>query len=195
MRDHSAPRGRAPRAPLRDAHRDDAHERDPHPHRAGHVVRADERARRARRRDRVRNRWRATRELRAPVRASRGRRRRRVRQDGMRRRRGIPDKATYRQRFMRCGRCESCFRGEGHGPYWYAYWNEEGRTRTAYVGRELPEFDEGGPHASWTVTTIDGRRVTAAFARGIAKKTKQVLLPFLTSKPPARRARARATIG
>ncbi|MBI3537057.1 MAG: hypothetical protein HY070_05820, partial [Chloroflexi bacterium] len=26
-----------------------------------------------------------------------------------------------------------------HGPYWYAYWKEEGRTRSRYVGRVLPD--------------------------------------------------------
>ena len=25
-----------------------------------------------------------------------------------------------------------------YGPYWYGYWRENGRTRCAYVGRNLP---------------------------------------------------------
>lgn len=41
---------------------------------------------------------------------------------------------TYRQQWVRCGKgCGSC----PHGPYWYAYWREGGRTRSQYVGREL----------------------------------------------------------
>ena len=37
----------------------------------------------------------------------------------------------------RCGKanCTRC----PHGPYWYAYWKEGGRTRSRYVGRVLPE--------------------------------------------------------
>ena len=45
-------------------------------------------------------------------------------------------KITYRQEHVRCGRanCTRC----PHGPYWYAYWREDGRTRSRYVGKELP---------------------------------------------------------
>jgi hypothetical protein len=49
------------------------------------------------------------------------------------------DSRTYRQVFVRCGRptCK-CTRGELHGPYWYAYWSDGGRSRSAYVGKTLP---------------------------------------------------------
>lgn len=41
---------------------------------------------------------------------------------------------TYRQQWVRCGKgCGSC----PHGPYWYAYWREDGRARSQYIGREL----------------------------------------------------------
>ncbi|MBW3562569.1 MAG: hypothetical protein KY437_08740 [Actinobacteria bacterium] len=45
-------------------------------------------------------------------------------------------KVTYRQEHVRCGkdRCTTC----PHGPYWYAYWKEDGRTRSRYIGRHLP---------------------------------------------------------
>jgi len=46
-------------------------------------------------------------------------------------------KVTYRQEHVRCGR-ENCTRCP-HGPYWYAYWREEGRLRSRYIGKELPE--------------------------------------------------------
>ena len=47
---------------------------------------------------------------------------------------GMPA-VTYRQEHTRCGRdCASC----PHGPYWYAYWREDGRQRSLYIGRELP---------------------------------------------------------
>ena len=43
---------------------------------------------------------------------------------------------TYRLEAVRCGKptCSSC----PHGPYWYAYYREEGRLRSRYIGRDLP---------------------------------------------------------
>ena len=42
---------------------------------------------------------------------------------------------TYRQEHVRCGKrgCTRC----PHGPYWYAYWREEGRMRSRYIGKTL----------------------------------------------------------
>lgn len=42
-----------------------------------------------------------------------------------------------RQQAVKCGKpaCTAC----PHGPYWYAYWTENGRRRTKYVGRLLEE--------------------------------------------------------
>jgi hypothetical protein len=50
-------------------------------------------------------------------------------------------KVTYRQEHVRCGReqCTKC----PHGPYWYAYWREDGRLRSRYIGKQLP--DTPGP--------------------------------------------------
>lgn len=49
-------------------------------------------------------------------------------------------KVTYRQQYTRCGkeRCRKCKEGNGHGPYWYAYWSENGRTISKYIGIHLP---------------------------------------------------------
>ena len=49
---------------------------------------------------------------------------------------GLPPNLTYRQERVRCGKmtCSSC----PHGPYWYAYWKQDGRTRKRYIGRHLP---------------------------------------------------------
>jgi hypothetical protein len=46
---------------------------------------------------------------------------------------------TYRLERVRCGskKCK-CATGDLHGPYWYAYWSEGGRTRSQYVGKKLP---------------------------------------------------------
>jgi len=47
---------------------------------------------------------------------------------------------TYRLERVRCGK-ESCKCAEGtlHGPYWYAYWSEGGKTRSQYIGKRLPK--------------------------------------------------------
>lgn len=52
----------------------------------------------------------------------------------------MSSKVTYRQQYTRCGkeRCRKCKDGAGHGPYWYAYWSEGGRTISKYVGINLP---------------------------------------------------------
>lgn len=51
------------------------------------------------------------------------------------------NKITYRQQYTRCGkqRCRKCQEGNGHGPYWYAYWSEHGRTVSKYIGVRLPD--------------------------------------------------------
>jgi len=42
---------------------------------------------------------------------------------------------------IRCGKKEcKCSRGELHGPYWYAYYSENGKTRCKYVGKTLPDI-------------------------------------------------------
>ncbi|GAC1682321.1 MAG: hypothetical protein PVS3B3_02640 [Ktedonobacteraceae bacterium] len=53
----------------------------------------------------------------------------------------MQSKITYRQQFTRCGkqRCRRCRDGAGHGPYWYAYWSEKGRTVSKYIGVSLPQ--------------------------------------------------------
>lgn len=49
-------------------------------------------------------------------------------------------KKTYRLERVRCGskNCK-CAEGQMHGPYWYAYWTEGGRTRSQYIGKKLPK--------------------------------------------------------
>ncbi len=55
---------------------------------------------------------------------------------------GRPDGVIYRQQYVRCGKasCKKCPpAGPGHGPYWYGfYWNYRQRTRSFYVGKQLP---------------------------------------------------------
>lgn len=46
-------------------------------------------------------------------------------------------RVSLRQQLVRCGKdgCTKC----PHGPYWYAYWTENGKRRSRYVGRLLDE--------------------------------------------------------
>jgi hypothetical protein len=47
---------------------------------------------------------------------------------------------TYQYQYRKCGKasCGTCRNGQGHGPYWYAYWREGSRLRSAYIGKTLP---------------------------------------------------------
>src|SRR5579863_3185112 len=60
----------------------------------------------------------------------------------LRHRGGRPDGVIYRQQYVRCGKtlCKKCPpAGPGHGPYWYGfYWDYRQRTRSFYVGKQLP---------------------------------------------------------
>ena len=63
----------------------------------------------------------------------------------------VPSSAhvTYRQQFRRCNKadCPGCRGGgQGHGPYWYAFWREDGRPRSRYLGKEIPAAATQAPH-------------------------------------------------
>src|SRR5947209_17385162 len=62
----------------------------------------------------------------------------------------MSSKVTYRQQYTRCGkeRCRKCKEGAGHGPYWYAYWSEKGRTVSKYIGIRPPSGVEIARHGS-----------------------------------------------
>ncbi|HEY5727295.1 MAG TPA: hypothetical protein VIV08_01660 [Acidimicrobiia bacterium] len=51
-------------------------------------------------------------------------------------------KVSLRRQLVRCGKsgCNTC----PHGPYYYAYWWEEGRRRSRYVGK-LDDLDDPLP--------------------------------------------------
>jgi hypothetical protein len=46
---------------------------------------------------------------------------------------GASPKVRLRPRMVKCGKgsCTRC----PHGPYWYAFWTEDGRRRSRYVGK------------------------------------------------------------
>ena len=44
------------------------------------------------------------------------------------------DSMTFRLERVSCGKnCKGC----PHGPYWYGYWREGGKTRSKYIGKSL----------------------------------------------------------
>ena len=45
---------------------------------------------------------------------------------------GVPPNASLRCEYIRCGRCPKL-----HGPYWYAYWREDGKLRKRYLGADV----------------------------------------------------------
>ena len=53
---------------------------------------------------------------------------------------------TYQLQFRKCGKasCSTCRNGQGHGPYWYAYWREGPRLRSGYVGKSRPDAQKPG---------------------------------------------------
>ena len=58
---------------------------------------------------------------------------------------GSGPEVKLRQQMVKCGK-DSCTRCP-HGPYWYAYWNEDGKRRSRYLGKleDVPErMSKGG---------------------------------------------------
>lgn len=46
---------------------------------------------------------------------------------------------SYQLEKVRCGKfhCGCMKGGKKHGPYWYAYWREEGKVKSKYIGKKL----------------------------------------------------------
>ena len=61
---------------------------------------------------------------------------------------------TYQFQFRKCGKasCSTCREGQGHGPYWYAYWREDGRDSYG----EHREFSVAAPAQHHPVAVDDG---------------------------------------
>ena len=70
---------------------------------------------------------------------------------------GVPA-VTYRSQLVRCGKdCSAC----PHGPYWYAFWKEDGRSRSQYIGGVLPAEIQRLIEASDAATPAQRRSRTA----------------------------------
>ncbi len=102
------------------------------------------------------------------------------------------NKVTYRQQFTRCGkqRCRKCKEGTGHGPYWYAYWSENGRTISKYIGIHPPAGIELTPitsipgHAQPSTVEPDAAIATSAkhTMSGASKTTPEAIYTTPTQK-------------
>jgi len=55
-------------------------------------------------------------------------------------------RVTYRLEEVRCGK-QNCARCP-HGPYWYAYWRENGKVRSKYLGAARAPRGASTPDAS-----------------------------------------------
>jgi hypothetical protein len=62
---------------------------------------------------------------------------------------------TYQLELVLCGKigCRAL-----HGPYWYAYWKHEGRTRKCYVGRAFRKLSAAQARTAEFGTTLGNRR-------------------------------------
>lgn len=60
-------------------------------------------------------------------------------QSSISRAKSIPENATIRKEYVKCGKTP-CYHGK-HGPYYYAYWkdSETNRVRKKYIGTHMPE--------------------------------------------------------
>jgi hypothetical protein len=53
--------------------------------------------------------------------------------------RNLPGNVTIRQEYVKCGKWD-CPRCE-HGPYYYAYWKENGKLHKKYIGKYPPSVE------------------------------------------------------
>ena len=104
----------------------------------------------------------------------------------------IPEGArvTYARQFRRCGKaaCRRCSAGSpGHGPYWYAFWDQDGRRRSCYLGKQLPPAMAGSgdipPARSETYPT--GLRVRALGAFQVWRDDTALPASVWRSRPAA----------
>lgn len=61
---------------------------------------------------------------------------------------------TYQFQYRKCGKptCSTCRDGQGHGPYWYAYWREGSRLRSGYIGKVHPSTLHSHIHTGTNIT-------------------------------------------
>ncbi|HVA88686.1 MAG TPA: BTAD domain-containing putative transcriptional regulator [Chloroflexota bacterium] len=100
-------------------------------------------------------------------------------------------RVTYARQFRRCGKaaCRRCAGGSpGHGPYWYAFWDQDGRRRSCYLGKEPPPaarpVEEEPPPASHAAPRRD-LRVHTLGAFQVWRDDTALPAPAWRSRPAA----------
>ena len=90
---------------------------------------------------------------------------------------GIP--IYYQSERRKCGKrkCTTCNSGEGHGPYWYAYWVEQGMKKVAYIGKQLPESTK----MTQAQTTVEDVLLTFQEAMDYLKVSRSTLYRLMWS--------------
>ncbi|MBE3561346.1 MAG: hypothetical protein IMW89_19310 [Ktedonobacteraceae bacterium] len=88
---------------------------------------------------------------------------------------------TYQLQFRKCGKtsCSTCRNGQGHGPYWYAYWREDSRLRSGYVGKQRPEGAVVRRKSVSPADTAQKEQIPARVANGVGTAQTQVVAPAL----------------
>ena len=76
---------------------------------------------------------------------------------------------TYQQQYRKCGKatCGTCNNGEGHGPYWYAYYREESKVKSIYLGNHNPN----GVGVAKTLAILEKEREQKRLAREAKQAT------------------------
>ena len=105
-------------------------------------------------------------------------------------------KVTYGQQYRRCNKadCRICRQGApGHGPYWFAFWRQEGRQHSRYLGKQqpadaVPRSPAPAPASSLLrVRTLGGftvwRGTDAVPADGWSQRKVALLFKCLLSAP------------
>ena len=93
---------------------------------------------------------------------------------------------TYQLQYRKCGKtsCSTCRDGQGHGPYWYAYWREGTRLRSGYVGKVNPyQSAESDQETMRTASDAVAMRSSASEQRHISETAHPVEAYVITSVP------------
>ena len=109
----------------------------------------------------------------------------------------LGQKLTLERKYIRCTRagCRICTAWDsterGHGPYWYAFWKEGGRTRSKYVGKELPP-ELAAQQAEKEKNAASVAASAAQSASGHA--TIEGIAQFAVGLPPSKRGLPRLNV-
>ena len=113
---------------------------------------------------------------------------------------------SLQHQYVRCGkeRCSKCAPGgQGHGPYWYAYWRDGQKVRKRYIGKNLPPQLAGGDAAHLDISNPDvaafleecGLVKRSATARRAKPKTERTRTPNTSNAGDTGAARKGLTPG